>query len=58
MFWQKLHCVDHKRLVYAIKIFFNHPYTLEEQYETPKQQWSTPLIAQHPMSHVERVPKI
>ena len=56
--WQKYHSVDHKALIFAVRTSFHHLYKFKEGYGILKQQCVSLLIAQHPIFHAERVPKI
>ena len=50
--------MDHKGLANAVQNSLKHHYEDKEGYETLKQQWRSPLAAQHPISIAERVPEI
>ena len=54
---QKWHGIDNKEHIDAIRSTSSHLYTSKEGYETLKQQWMYLIIAQHPISCAERVPK-
>ena len=50
-------CADYKVLVDAVGSSSNHLNIFDEGYETFMHHWVSLLVAQHPISCAERVPK-
>ena len=49
------HCRSEKRGIHTIRSIPNHNYTIRESFETLQQQWMSLIVAQYPISCVERV---